>query len=235
LAVPPPADKPPRERNVWRDLSLVSRGSRVHFFTGLTLTSVIPPLALCFTLINEGTFRGLFHGPFVPVTVFVLLLMGLGSSMLAKYPANLLRLRRNLETLGRDGPMDLGNPTHGEDDLEAIERNMNRIVTLFQDRIRTIQHQSEALLDAERQRVAIEGLGAACHHMGQPASTMIMALYLTRKAKTPEERESALQLCQQSMDEIREILHKLLHLATYRTEPYLDARPDSTNRNILKI
>lgn len=241
--VPPPEPAPepashqkqPEERNPWRALSLVSRGSRVHFMAALALTSFIPVLALGLALLCQGLFPNLPRGPFIPVGLFVLFLMGLGCSMLAKYPANLMRLRRSLESMSQGvlpDPLDL---SRDEDDLAAIEQHMGRIVSLFQDRIRTIQNQTEALLDAERQRVAIEGLGAACHHMGQPASTLMLALHLVRKSKTPEEHDSALDQCQRSIEEIRDILHKLLHQATYRTEPYLSSQPDGKERRILKI
>jgi DNA-binding NtrC family response regulator len=86
---------------------------------------------------------------------------------------------------------------------------------------RTIEVQQKELLDAERQRVMIESLAAACHHLGQPAT--VITAYLAIFKRTVHAPETALMLdeCMRAADSMAEILEKLQNVSEYRTIPYL--------------
>lgn len=214
----------PRERHAWRKgWSLVSQGSRVHFVAAGALISILPVLALAYFAFSGLLPAELRTAVFMTCGGVVLAMMALGYGLLAKYPQSIVRLRGQLDALAK-GVLPLRiNLARDEDDLVAIEKSMRDIVVQSAERIRTIEQQTEALLVAERQRVAIEGLGAACHHLGQPTTSMRMALHLVRRAQTAEEREARLAQCEESAEAIADTLVKLQHIASYRTQPYLAA------------
>ena len=134
-------------------------------------------------------------------------------------------------------PLHIEMPSD-EDDLVAIEHCLIDIVRQSQQRIHTMERQTEALLIAERQRVAIEGLGAACHHLGQPATTLSISLFMIRRSNTSPEIAPLIDQCQQAADAMVDILQKLKYIANYRTEPYLlsvEGGPTADNPQILKV
>ena len=63
----------------------------------------------------------------------------------------------------------------------------------------TISEQQERLLDAERQRVMIESLGAACHHIGQPAMAINAYLQLMKDQETDEEQLAMISQCMEAL------------------------------------
>jgi DNA-binding NarL/FixJ family response regulator len=86
---------------------------------------------------------------------------------------------------------------------------------------RTIDAQHDQLMEADRQRVMIESLGAACHHIGQPATVISAYLQLMKTRETDSEMKEMIDSCQQASDAMTEILKKLLQVSQYRTVPYL--------------
>jgi DNA-binding response OmpR family regulator len=88
---------------------------------------------------------------------------------------------------------------------------------------RKIEEQREALLDAERQRVMMESVGAACHHFGQPLTAMLSNLQMLATAEDIEEseRRAMLQQCLNAAESMRMILNKFQQVREYRTRPYL--------------
>lgn len=90
-----------------------------------------------------------------------------------------------------------------------------------------IKEQRETLLDAERQRVMMESVGAACHHFAQPLTTMLSNLQMLAKDEGIEESDKRvmIQQCLGAAEMMREILNKFQQVSEYRTRPYLaDAR-----------
>jgi PAS domain S-box-containing protein len=92
---------------------------------------------------------------------------------------------------------------------------------------------------AERQRVMLESLGAACHHLGQPATVLLANLGIIQKRAADGDDEMR-ELVQASIDAARglgQILHKLNAVREYQTMQYLGA-PDGSElgeNRILKI
>lgn len=86
-----------------------------------------------------------------------------------------------------------------------------------------IDEQGAALLDAERQRVMMESVGAACHHFAQPLTTMLSNLEMLVRGQGIDESDKSLMLqqCLRAADMMRVILNKFQHVREYRTRPYL--------------
>jgi PAS domain S-box-containing protein len=95
----------------------------------------------------------------------------------------------------------------------------------------------EAERESERRRVVLESLGAACHHLGQPATVLMGNLSMIRKSTTGCEAD--LQgLVDSSIDATRElgrILHKLNAVNEYKTTQYLSEDDAGEEHRILDI
>ncbi len=78
--------------------------------------------------------------------------------------------------------------------------------------------------EVERNRVMLETLGTACHHLGQPATLLMGNLSLLREkvqADDPLVRE-LLQSSADAIERLGDILHKLNQVNEYRTTTYME-------------
>jgi len=103
---------------------------------------------------------------------------------------------------------------------------------------RTIKAQEQELLDAERQRVMLQSLGAACHHLGQPLTVINTYLAMMREKETSADMQQMIQACTKAAEGVSDVMNRLRHVSTYRTEPYLPLAPGEQPRaddSILKI
>lgn len=85
----------------------------------------------------------------------------------------------------------------------------------------------EAEKELERRRVMLESLGAACHHLGQPATILLGNLGIIRK-KTGGIGEDVGDLIDASIaaaKDLGKILHRLNAVNEYRTTQYLSKGP----------
>ena len=101
-----------------------------------------------------------------------------------------------------------------------------------------LEKQREKLMEAERQRVMLESLGAACHHLGQPATVVTTYLHLMKDMETSPERMEMIDNCLVAVNALVDILHKLQKVSTYRTEPYFrreDGDGSATGADIIAI
>lgn len=216
-------------------ISIRSQRSRAYLEAALALTTLIP--MLCFCIIMLSLFTDLLPDSTllrVGVGVAGSMVGAAGYMMLRVYPANLEKLRDYLMRLAAE---DL--PTHAEllsveQDFSDIEHYLNEVIGGLRKRIvrldeelersrrlmRTIEKQSAEIVLAERQRVMLESLGAACHHIGQP--TTVLSLYLSRLRDQHGEKmnEHDFGVCLQAVDSISIILKKLMRISEYRTVPY---------------
>lgn len=96
---------------------------------------------------------------------------------------------------------------------------------------RQVENQQKALIDAERQRVMLESVGAACHHFSQPLTALFGSLQLLLRKDKLDEAETRLMLqqCLGAAEKMKDLLHKFQRIREYRTIPYL------LDRNILDI
>lgn len=103
---------------------------------------------------------------------------------------------------------------------------------------RTISRQQQELLQAERQRVMMESVGAACHHLGQPATVITTYLELMRRNEKDPDLQAMIANCFEAAQAIAAILDRLHQVNEYRTEPYLvneDGGPPKSDERILAI
>lgn len=97
-----------------------------------------------------------------------------------------------------------------------------------------------AMREVERNRVMLESLGAACHHLGQPA-TVILAnmgmLALKLKDVTDPTMQELIQGTLKASERLAEVLHKLNAVNEYRTVCYIDEgnKSDSAGTRIVDI
>ncbi len=85
---------------------------------------------------------------------------------------------------------------------------------------------AEAEQEAERRRVMLESFGAACHHLGQPATVLLANLGIMKRRLEETQDETVKELLDSSisaMETLGEILHKLNSANEYRTTKYLDS------------
>ena len=216
-------------------LSLQSQRARSYLSAAVALLSVIPLLACVVVMLSIFT-------DLLPASE--LLRMGAGTAgglaglsgylMLRVYPANQARLKAYLEQMASEKLPEHAELIPGELDTRDLEFFLNRVIGSLQEKVHqldealqrsqemlaTIETQSEEIISAERQRVMIESLGAACHHIGQP--TTVLSLYLTRlRDMHPDEFEKQdLAPCLHAVEDITTILRKLKQVSEYRTIPY---------------
>lgn len=116
----------------------------------------------------------------------------------------------------------------GSISAEAIHRAVTNAVEKMAMR-RTMDKQREVLLVAERHRVMIESLGAACHHLGQPMSTVTMCLDILRRQPAGPTVQAMVAKCEEAVEAVNDILERLQRVSIYRTEPYLSRDGDATH------
>lgn len=98
----------------------------------------------------------------------------------------------------------------------------------------------QAMREAERHRVMLESLGAACHHLGQPATVLLANLGIMQRKLLTTSDPLVADLVKSSIEAAETlggILHKLNTVNEYKTTRYLD-RPDgidSDENRILEI
>lgn len=92
------------------------------------------------------------------------------------------------------------------------------------DRIRA----QEAEKHAERQHVMMESLGAACHHLGQPATVLLASLELMVRVKDQDKAlgEELLVSSIEAAESMRKMLHNLNDITEYKTTQYIEGQSD---------
>ena len=91
---------------------------------------------------------------------------------------------------------------------------------------------------AEKQQVMLESLGAACHHLGQPATVVLgnLELLRTRLANAEPDVVELLDSSVRSMDDLGRVLHRLNQVNEYRTTCYIgDSQGQGDGSRILEI
>ena len=224
--------------------SLLRLDAKQQSSIGIALISVIPLLVLCFILFwseinSESSIL------ILSISTFALALSGY--LVLQKYPRNILKLRNFILKMA-DGAIpekiNLLN-TNESDDLRFIEFGFNTILSELKKQIKIteeqlelekklriqIEQQQEKLISAEKTRVMIQSLGAACHHIGQPTAILGMHLYLMKEHAESDDLRKEIDTCMEDLDIIGDVLEKLKAITYYRTTPYIE----SDDLNIIDI
>ncbi len=217
--------------------SLFSLGTRQQFVVAVALMSVIPLLAFAYVLGNALVNRALDLETIYLLLPAIVTLMALGVMLLARHTIEVGRLRQYLEEISRGGaPMITED--HSSEDFAAIQKSLGAVIKQGTEKLQVIEAQSKALLQAEQQRVMAETVGAACHHLGQPATIIRGYLDLMKRAEVSPEMRAMIQECQAATEEVATVLSRLKGVGQYETEPYLTAteeRIGRTDERILKI
>jgi DNA-binding response OmpR family regulator len=89
---------------------------------------------------------------------------------------------------------------------------------------KTVSQQQEKLIHAERQRVMLESIGAACHHFSQPVTSLLgrLELLLARNPPLEKKDKELLDECVKSTRKMQDILKQFQKVKDYRTVPYVD-------------
>jgi phosphoglycerate-specific signal transduction histidine kinase len=219
----------------------------------LALVVVIPLLSLCFVALTilwpTQTYSVTTR---VVIIVFAVAMCVAGFTMLRRYPRNIERLRGYLQGMAEGRLPESIEMLDPEDDISAIEGYLNTILGELRAQVsqlseqldaarrmqRTIEAQADELIEAERQRVMIESLGAACHHIGQPATVLRVYLDFLGKEVESAEAHQKIETCVEAVDLIADVLEKLRRVGEYRTVPYRtfsDASDSSKSLRILDI
>jgi len=230
-------------------LSLDAQTTRYQLKIAIALITVVPLLGVGFIALTNFTDLSYSLWTQGSVTGFGAVLAGIGYMMLRRYPDNLERLRDYLRDIARGTLPEKVNLLEMTEDVNAIEGYLNTIIDGLREKIEqleeqlrvskqlrtTVERQSAELVEAERQRVMVESLGAACHHIGQPATVLRMYVSLLRdEAQDPQMREK-LDACVASVEKISEILDKLRHIGEYRTVPYRNCAAGPTDAPVDRI
>lgn len=94
----------------------------------------------------------------------------------------------------------------------------------------------EALRQSDRQKVMLASVGAACHHLGQPATVILANLELIRRMTADvakEDLKNVLRLTNEAAESLAQVLHKLNAINEYKTIQYLDHRDAKSPDNII--
>lgn len=110
------------------------------------------------------------------------------------------------------------------------------IVVSFED-ISDRKMAEKAMREAERQRVMLESLGAACHHLGQPATVLLANLGIMEKKMDKDDPTLGhiVGSCMEAAETLSGILHKMNAIDEYRTTPYLEEKPGASGSRILDL
>jgi hypothetical protein len=90
---------------------------------------------------------------------------------------------------------------------------------------------------AEQQRVMLESLGAACHHLGQPATVLTVSMegLKSRISSTDCVVNELVERGVKASEHLGEVLRKLNDVNVYRTTSYLADEDDSNYRRKNRI
>ncbi len=94
----------------------------------------------------------------------------------------------------------------------------------------------EALRQSERQRVMLASVGAACHHLGQPATVIMTNLALIKRMTEALNNESLMKILNMTIeatDSLADVLHKLNSVNEFKTIQYLDKENAQSPENMI--
>jgi hypothetical protein len=80
----------------------------------------------------------------------------------------------------------------------------------------------------------IQTLGAACHHIGQPATVLQLRLETLQRLATNQEEINEITGCVKAMQLIADILHQLQQVSQFRTVSYIHTE-NAPDEEILAI
>ena len=129
----------------------------------------------------------------------------------------------------QEGAMDY--LVKGSFSAEQLQRAVGNAIEKVQMR-NALEEQRKRLLEAERQRVMIESLGAACHHLGQPLTVIRTYLGMMQDQEETPEQLQMIKQCLQAADSLADVVHKLQNVGSYRTVSYLQSQAGNASDSV---
>jgi methyl-accepting chemotaxis protein len=216
--------------------SLTSHNARNQAMIAILLIMVVPSLSMFYVGMTYDKGQ-LTFSVLALILVLTILVARLGYVILRKYPENIMRIRQYITEIAEGAlPEKIAlTDTMGSDDIKYIEQNFNDVLKEMRRQLEatkeqlrtehmlreTVEKQQQTLLEAERHRVMIQTLGAACHHIGQPATVLQVRLSLLQKTATNPRELEEIEGCVESVQRISDILHQLQRISMFRTIPYI--------------
>jgi signal transduction histidine kinase len=197
---------------------MTTKGSRVQFGVAVTLTTILPLLTMAHLFYSENA-ANMSEASLWAIGGILIVMVCLGYGILIKYPITIINLRKYMESVARGELPSVGLPD-GESDITAIQEYFNMIINQMKKRITIIEEQQAEIVKNERQRVMVESLCTACHHLGQPATAISCYLELMKREPLSPTGSEYLTLCNGEAKSMRKILNELQNITEYRTEPY---------------
>ena len=223
--------------------------ARNQALIAIILLSIIPSLAMFYVGVMHEK-GGLTSSVIGLILVLTFLVARLGYVVLRKYPDNIMKIRQYITEVAEGTlPEKISlTDTMGSDDLKYIEESFNSVLKEMRRQLETaeeqlrtehmlketIEEQQQTLLEAERHRVMIQTLGAACHHIGQPATVLQVRLDILKKFVSDARELEEIEGCVESVQRISDVLHQLQKISMFRTIPYIHSG-DSVDDEILAI
>ncbi len=163
-------------KTIQRAASIVSRGARYHFGIGVVLVCIIPLLTMTYLMFSEGWEGYLRDRGELVLVLFMFGSAALGISMLRKYPASIVALRRHLEGMVRGELPDRVSLKEPEDDISAIERCMNTVVGDLKQRVALMRRENERLERELQQVEKLKAIGIMAASVAQEISTPVQVV-----------------------------------------------------------
>jgi len=204
-----------------KNATLPSQDARKQTKAAAVLMSIIPALVVFFmgtlTYFPDKAFPLVAQ---IGILAFTTLLAFAGYRIISKYPENILRLRQYIGDVAKGAlPQEITLPdTQSSDDIKYIEESFNTIIV-------RMRQQQQNLVAAERHRTMIQSLGAACHHLSQPATVLCMRLQMLKEDATSDEVRAQIDESLVAVEQIREILEKLGKVSEFKTVSYTEGDP----------
>ncbi|VGO22497.1 hypothetical protein SCARR_04580 [Pontiella sulfatireligans] len=217
---------------------LSAHNARRQAKIAIMLMAVVPALSSFYVgSIRSRQAEGLAFYAELIVLFCTLMAAVAGYRILRKYPESIIKLRRYvMEVATGVLPEKISLDQAGKsDDLKYIEQGFNVIVREMENRIKfveerlsveaglrkALEQRHQTLLQAERHRVMVQSLGAACHHLGQPATNLGMLLFLMKERAQTNEEMDEIDAGIREVEAISAVLQKLREVNEFHTEPYI--------------
>jgi len=216
--------------------SMTAKDAQSQAMIATILLAVIPALAMFYvgTIYSKGELTFPIIGLILVLTILV---ARLGFIVLRKYPDNIMKIRQYITEIAEGTlPEKISlSDAQSSDDLRYIEENFNNVLAEMRRQLaateellriehmlrETVENQQQTLLEAERHRVMIQTLGAACHHIGQPATILQVRLSLLQKFAINARELEEVEGCVEAVQRISDVLHQLQKICLFRTIPYI--------------
>lgn len=204
-----------------RLMSFARRGAKHQFAVGLGLVSTFPLLGLwyLFTISHGGQHGVLLEGSGLLVVLATLLASLSGFVVLRQYPYSIIKLRSYTEKIMAGTLPDNVRMPHGEDDIEAIERGMNVIVSTLRARLAKAEGEKRMLegqlADADKLKsLGLMATGIA-HDFGNMMCVVTGSSQMAMRSLTdPPRVQEFLLAVTEAGEQAMELTQQMMALAT---------------------